>query len=556
MKKTFYSILFLFAGLLSGQTVNAQETEIIYTSDFTKNSFNSWIPEGAYAEDGLWSINSGLLCAHGTMVFEECESRLVSPFIQLGVSNNTVSLDYMAFNFTDMPQEIRLFVREENGEWGNVILSYPEYSGPFNTGELPVPSEYNGKNVQFAFVYSLLSWDIQGSWMINNFTVKGSNEAAVEKKEAGISYDVTEVTYTIGDKDFKAPILNNPNNLMVYYSSENESVAIINEDGSLEIVAPGKALIRALSPATDEFKKGEASYVLTVVDPKIVFSAEFTYDECGFVEEKTCDNNVWAKHSSSMSADGFGKTGGEAEALLVSPVMTLRTNNVMSFDFTSNYFAPERIDNDMRMAIRLVGGEWTYLEIPNRMTVAYEPTNSGEIVIPTEFDNKEVQVAFAYACDGSAFSGIWDVYNLVIKVKNEESSKKNPQLSFAVDSYDFVFNKSQFPGIELNNPYGVEVYYEIKNNDYSVADVEPYTGIVWVYDYGTVVITAKFDGNDEYNAAEASYTLNIIEETSTSIESITAEDINDGKVYDLQGRRVNKLDRGVYIVNGKKVIIK
>ena len=45
---------------------------------------------------------------------------------------------------------------------------------------------------------------------------------------------------------------------------------------------------------------------------------------------------------------------------------------------------------------------------------------------------------------------------------------------------------------------------------------------------------------------------------TTGIETIedTKQNTEDGVYYDLQGRRVENPTRGVYIVNGKKVVIK
>ena len=43
---------------------------------------------------------------------------------------------------------------------------------------------------------------------------------------------------------------------------------------------------------------------------------------------------------------------------------------------------------------------------------------------------------------------------------------------------------------------------------------------------------------------------------ATSINAMNIEGMGDGNVYNLQGQRVNTPQKGLYRVNGKKVIIK
>ena len=45
-------------------------------------------------------------------------------------------------------------------------------------------------------------------------------------------------------------------------------------------------------------------------------------------------------------------------------------------------------------------------------------------------------------------------------------------------------------------------------------------------------------------------------DTEDSIDGIKSDDLNDAVIYDLQGRRVKNSTKGIYIVNGKKVVIK
>lgn len=77
-------------------------------------------------------------------------------------------------------------------------------------------------------------------------------------------------------------------------------------------------------------------------------------------------------------------------------------------------------------------------------------------------------------------------------------------------------------------------------------------------------LTITDNGNDPYSSkssAKPNHTIKIIESgssTTTGIdETLNGEDnLKDKVIYDLQGRRVTKPVKGLYIVNGKKVIIK
>lgn len=45
-------------------------------------------------------------------------------------------------------------------------------------------------------------------------------------------------------------------------------------------------------------------------------------------------------------------------------------------------------------------------------------------------------------------------------------------------------------------------------------------------------------------------------DTDTSIDAVSADDLKGAVVFDLQGRRVQSVEKGIFIVNGRKVVIK
>lgn len=94
-------------------------------------------------------------------------------------------------------------------------------------------------------------------------------------KPAGLSWGTSSRTVTIGE-DNTFPTLQNDNNLPVTYSSSDKSVATINSDGEITLVAAGKTTITAKFAGNSEFDAGEASYELTVKEAEGGSSDEAT----------------------------------------------------------------------------------------------------------------------------------------------------------------------------------------------------------------------------------------------------------------------------------------
>ena len=86
---------------------------------------------------------------------------------------------------------------------------------------------------------------------------------------AGLSWGTSSRTVTIGEEN-TFPTLTNDNNLPVTYSSSDESVATINANGEITLVAAGKTTITATFAGNSEFDAGDASYELTVKEKTVI----------------------------------------------------------------------------------------------------------------------------------------------------------------------------------------------------------------------------------------------------------------------------------------------
>ena len=500
--------------------------------------------------DGFYKINGAL------------ENYLVSPEIYFG-TENVISFSSYASIFSNVATDIAISIREVGGAWTDFALPISDNSGSNVLQEFKVPEEFNGKKVQIGFKYTAASSYSCGMWYIDNVVVKGvkGSDVPAEKKDPQISYNVGDVEATMG-QPFEAPVLNNPNNVEIVYSSKNANVATVDpQTGAVTLVGEGFTTITATSVENEEFKSVFANYVLTVKSAEaanIIFEENFEVSLGDFMIEDPLgetSNPIWINTSGYAKADGYYKVSGETTSYLVSPVITLdAAGNEVEFGYyLSNYDTDNNVENQIGLSIRTVGGEWE--NIPLSEYAAGKETIC-IMTVPSAYAGKDVQFGFRYTARSSMLASVWNVDNLIVRrTAAAPVEKKDAELSFAEETHDFYFNKSQFEGVTLNNPNNLEVVYSIIDNDFTVADVEPTTGIVWVYDYGKVVITASSEETDEFKAGSASYTL-VVTDIPTSIEGITADELENGQIYDLQGRKVTKLTKGVFVVNGKKVIIK
>ena len=96
------------------------------------------------------------------------------------------------------------------------------------------------------------------------------------KASAELSFAETSVSVEFGE-EFTAPTLNNPHSLDVIYSSSNTSVATVNANGEVTILAIGETTITASFVGDEEYDEGTASYNLIVKDPNAAGSKANPY---------------------------------------------------------------------------------------------------------------------------------------------------------------------------------------------------------------------------------------------------------------------------------------
>ena len=96
------------------------------------------------------------------------------------------------------------------------------------------------------------------------------------KQPAGLSYDKSSVEVNANELDkFVAPVLNNPNNLTLTFTSSDENVAEVDADGAVSLTGDeGEATITAEFAGDDTYRAGKASYTIVVKNVPVNESTE------------------------------------------------------------------------------------------------------------------------------------------------------------------------------------------------------------------------------------------------------------------------------------------
>ncbi|MDE5883329.1 MAG: Ig-like domain-containing protein [Muribaculaceae bacterium] len=84
------------------------------------------------------------------------------------------------------------------------------------------------------------------------------------KKGCDLSFAEKDLDGILG-KDFTAPVLSNPNNLEVVWSSSDENVATVDAEGKVTPTGIGQTVITAFTKGNDDYAAGNAKYNLTVI---------------------------------------------------------------------------------------------------------------------------------------------------------------------------------------------------------------------------------------------------------------------------------------------------
>jgi hypothetical protein len=466
-----------------------------------------------------------------------------------------------------------------------------------NTHSLPVTWSSTNEavaTVNSSGVVSVLkagSTDIKATFA-GNATYKAavaSYTLTVNKAEAGISYSETSFDVELNDDSFVAPTLNNPNALEgITYASNNTTVATVNAStGALSLTtsAEGVVKITATFAGNDNYKSGSANYTITVIDPSRKGSKLNPYTVAEVIEMNPSSTSTPADGQSDIYVIGYivgeYRTPSAVNTTVLQSDFTTDANIAIADAPTTTALASSVPVNLTKTAdknsfgnntnkgktigykVLLKGDALKYFGMPglknideiSAVSVPATLNGSGYATFASKYaldfsDDSEFsawQISSANSSTGViTFSQITGTVAAGTGVLLKGTASSSINIPVATSGSD-ISSTNKLVGITTATAVAADTYYGLSGNVFKKVGA------------GTVPAGKALLPASEVGAARE---LKFVFEDSEATGISDATRLNDnGKMkndncFDLQGRKVANPTKGLYIVNGKKVIIK
>ena len=320
--------------------------------------------------------------------------------------------------------------------------------------------------------------------------------------------------------DFTAPVLSNPHNLAVSYTSSKTDVATVDANGKVTLVKPGETVITASFAGNADYLAGSASYTLTVAkgDPSIsyseatasvVFGAELSAPTLTVTPESLKNNiTITSSNTAVAKITGLGD---------VTVVGAGETTIKAAFAGDDYYNAAEA---SYKLTVTAAAATLTFAQTDCSTTVGAS-FNSPELSttpasLKVKYSSSDPDLATVSEETGVVVAkaeGVVTITATSADVSYTGSASYKLTITRSASGLQFASATAtatygaDFTAPELKNEHSLSVRYESSNT--AVATVEEFTGKVILLKAGETTITARFAGNDEYEPASASYVLTV-----------------------------------------------
>ena len=394
-----------------------------------------------------------------------------------------------------------------------------------------------------------------------------SYNLTINKAEAGLSYSENTFDVVLGDESFVAPVLNNPNGLTVTYSSNNTNVAFVDEntgDVVLDASAEATVMITATFAGNDNFKTGSTNYTINIIDPNKKGSKLNPY---------TVSEVLSASATSDVYVEGYIVGYVTGTTSFTSTIGNSQNSNWAIADLKDE----TNFANVIGVQLSGTSTQSTYGLTNHKDLVGAKVLVKGDIA--------------------SYFS------KMGIKNLDEFNVEKEVAISAAGWATYSSSNALDFTGVTALTAYTATMDGSVVKFNKVTGKVPANTGLLvrgetanvpvcasaeavsnllvgvpaeTVKDAGTIFVLMKgskgigfykntnaftLRANSAYLPAEAvegstARAFIALDDETTGIADVKAVKEDAEGMFDLQGRKIAKPAKGLYIVNGKKVVVK
>lgn len=459
------------------------------------------------------------------------ESWLVSPIIDLS-NASTASLaftDQVNKFFGNIEEEISVNVREAGANtWTNLNVAYEKPSSTWGGWKDQVVnlSSYAGKKVQIGFHY-IGKAATAGTYEVKSFAVTA--EEAVVKQPAGLKYSESQVVVYLGEEPYELPTLDNPNNLPVTYTSNNEAAATVDANGNVTVVGEGNTTIKASFEGNDEFEEGSASYYLVV---KVKGEAGTdVFELVTSADDLTDGDQIIIVNEAKDQALSTTQNNNNRAATDVAPesddiIIPSTTVQVITLEGEPGawYF---NVGDGYLYAASTTGNQLkTHADADEKALVTTLNITDGVATVKfNQWDTEEQKARTLLRFNPNNNNPVFSCYaetattGTAVRIyKKPTSEVKQPAgLEYSATEFTYTIGGENEAFPTLSNPNKLTVTYT--SSDETVATVGR-DGVVTPKAVGKTVIKAESEENDQFKAGSASYTL-------------TVEEVFVGKTYEL-----------------------
>ena len=324
----------------------------------------------------------------------------------------------------------------------------------------------------------------------------------------GVSFSEPTCEAAYGDATVNTPSLEMGKlaGAAMTYASSTNSVATVDNAGAVTIKGVGPTVISASFAGDDDIKPGSVSYTLTVHPKEVGLTwgtTEFTYDG--------------REHVPTATATGL--VGNDKCTVTVVGAQTDAGNYTATASALSN--ANYELPADNTTSFYIAKAASSVATVPTANTLTY--TGSAQALVTAGAASGGTM---QYSLDNQTFAetvptgtnvGSYTVYYKVVGDANHENAeggqvvvaiaKADATVTFASKTASGKMGEAFTAPKVTTSPADLTLAYTSSNT--KVATVDPSTGAVTLVSAGETTITASFVGNDNYNAANDSYTLTV-----------------------------------------------